>query len=110
MEALIGAIYLEHGYVISEQFIEENILTKLDEIIEKGLHIDAKSNFQEICQEKEEVTPHYEVISESGPDHDKKFTMGAYIGDELVAEGNGSSKQKAEDAAARNALIAKGWE
>ncbi len=110
LEALIGAIYLDQGYDAAEQFIEKFILTRLDEIISAGSHIDAKSQFQELCQEKEEITPHYEVISEDGPDHDKCFTMGAYIGDEKIAEGSGSSKQKAEQQAAVNALKSKGWE
>ncbi|MDA1060637.1 MAG: ribonuclease III [bacterium] len=109
-EAFIGAIYIEHGYEVCEKFIEKFIMAKLDEIIKKGLHIDAKSQFQEICQEKMEQTPHYDVIEEAGPDHDKKFTMGAYIGDELIAKGEDSSKQKAEEKAARGALKAKGWE
>lgn len=110
VEALIGAIYLDQGYDIAEKFIEKFILTRLDEIISAGLHIDAKSQFQEICQEKEEFTPYYEVISEAGPDHDKHFTMGAYINGVLIAEGTGTSKQKAEQQAAVNALKAKGWE
>lgn len=109
LEALIGAIYLEQGYDTAEKFIEKFILQKLDEIIKKGLHIDAKSQFQEICQEKEEFTPHYKVLDEKGPDHNKEFTMGAYINDKLIAEGKGSSKQKAENEAAKNALKAKGW-
>lgn len=109
VESLIGAIYLEKGYDIAEKFIKQFILTKLDEIIEKGLHIDAKSRFQEICQEKESITPHYEVIEATGPDHKKIFVMGAYIEDELIAKGSGSSKQKAEEKAAKNALKEKGW-
>ncbi len=109
-EAYIGAIYLEHGYEIAEDFIEQFILKRLDEIIDKGLHIDAKSQFQEICQEREDITPNYEVISEEGPDHNKNFTMGAYIDTQLIAEGKGTSKQKAEDDAAKNALKSKGWE
>lgn len=109
LEALIGAIYLGNGHEDAEKFIEKFILTKLDEIIQHELHIDSKSRFQEICQEKEDVTPHYEVISEEGPDHNKIFTMGAYISTELVAQGSGSSKQKAEDMAAQNALKTKGW-
>jgi len=109
-EAYIGAIYLEHGYDIAEEFIEKFILQRIDNIVEKGLHIDAKSQFQETCQDKEDFTPHYDVISEEGPDHNKNFTMGAYINEQLIAEGKGSSKQKAEDDAAKNALKAKGWE
>lgn len=109
LEALIGAIYLEHGYNAAEKFIEEFILTRLDEIISEGKHIDAKSQFQEICQEKEDFTPYYEVIEEYGPDHDKHFVMGAYINDKLIAKGTGSSKQKAEEDAAKNALKEKRW-
>lgn len=109
LEALIGAIYLEHGYNAAEKFIEEFILTRLDEIISEGKHIDAKSQFQEICQEKEDFTPYYEVIEEYGPDHDKHFVMGAYINDKMIAKGTGSSKQKAEEDAAKNALKEKRW-
>jgi len=109
LEALIGAIYLDQGYLKAENFIKKHILAKLDEIIEKGAHVDAKSRFQEICQERELQTPHYELVSEEGPDHNKNFTMGAYIGTELISEGNGKSKQKAEEDAAKNALKIKGW-
>ncbi len=110
LEAYIGAIYVEHGYDVAEKFINKFILKRLDQIIAKGLHIDAKSQFQEMCQEREELTPYYELISEEGPDHDKKFTMGAFINEVLIAKGVGSSKQKAEDDAAKSALKAKGWE
>ncbi|MBD3330227.1 ribonuclease III [Candidatus Peregrinibacteria bacterium] len=109
LEALIGAIYVDQGYKHAEGFIERFILTKLDKIIEKGLHIDSKSLFQELSQEKEDITPEYKIESESGPDHNKKFIMGAYIGSKLIAKGTGSSKQKAEDNAAKKALIKKGW-
>ena len=109
LEALIGAIYLGNGHEDAEKFISKFILAKLDQIIENELHIDAKSRFQELCQEKEEVTPHYEVLKDEGPDHNKTFTVGAYIGEEKIAEGSGSSKQKAENNAAENALKAKGW-
>jgi len=109
LEAVIGAIYLDHGYASADNFIKKHILTKLDEIIEKGLHVDAKSRFQEICQERELLTPHYELLQEEGPDHNKNFVMGAYINDQLIAEGKGKSKQRAEEDAAKNALKIKGW-
>lgn len=109
LEALIGAIYVEHGYDVAEKFIEKFILKRLDDIISAGKHIDAKSQFQEISQEREEFTPYYEVIEEHGPDHDKHFIMGAYIDNKLIAKGTGSSKQKAEEDAAKNALKAKKW-
>lgn len=109
VESLIGAIYLEHGYDGAEKFIKTFILQKLDDIIENDLHIDSKTRFQEIAQEKVGFTPHYELIKDEGPDHDKEFTMGAYIDDELIAEGKGSSKQKAEEDAAKHALKIKEW-
>ncbi|MFA5947762.1 MAG: ribonuclease III [Candidatus Gracilibacteria bacterium] len=109
LEALIGAIYISNGYIQAEKFIEKFILTALDEIVEKGLYIDSKSQFQEACQDKGGITPHYEVLEESGPDHEKNFVVGAYIDKLMIAKGEGKSKQKAEQSAAENALIAKGW-
>ncbi len=110
VEALIGAIYLDRGYKVAEKFINKFITTKLDEIIEKGLHVDAKSRFQEMCQEIEDKTPYYKVLKEEGPDHEKTFIMGAYIEEELIGKGKGTSKQNAEDQAAKSALKAKEWE
>lgn len=109
LESLIGIIYLMHGYDIAEKFIKKFVLTRLDKIIKGGFHIDSKSKFQEIAQEKESFTPNYELISEEGPDHNKKFTMGAYIKKVLVAKGTGKSKQLAEENAAYNALKKKRW-
>ncbi len=110
LEALIGAIYLDKGYIEAQGFIDAYILKKLGLILDQGLHIDAKSQFQEISQDELGITPEYKVLKEEGPDHDKKFTMGAYIGEDMIAEGTGSSKQNAEQEAALNALVAKGWE
>ena len=110
MEALIGAIYLDQGYQIVKEFIERHILAKLAYIIEHKLYLDSKTKFQEATQEKIGLTPTYRVIRERGPDHNKEFVVGVYIGDELVAEGLGTSKQEAETAAAEAGLKAKGWE
>ncbi len=109
LEALIGAIYLDQGYAGADKFARDFILGRLDKILEKGQHIDAKSRFQEIAQELLGVTPEYDFISETGPDHNKIFTMGLYLGKEKVSEGQGSSKQKAENEAAINGLAAKKW-
>ena len=109
-EAIIGAVYLERGYEETFGFLEKNLFGKIEEVIEKKLWIDAKSLFQEKAQEIESVTPSYKVLSESGPDHEKVFTMGVFLGDELVAEGKGASKQEAEQDAARNGLKAKNWQ
>jgi len=107
-EALIGAIYLDQGFEPASNFIYENIYYKLPNILEKGLFYDAKSKFQEMSQDKFGITPSYEVISESGPDHSKTFIMGAYLGKIRIAEGTGNSKQKSQIDAAANALTK--WE
>ena len=86
------------------------ILAQLSSILEQGLHIDAKSRFQEIAQEMLGVTPAYNLVEETGPDHDKAFVMGAFVHEELIGKGVGSSKQKAEQEAAKAALKAKKWE
>lgn len=108
-EAVIGAVYLDQGYDPTKKFIETNLFPFLDEVVEKRLWQDAKSNFQEQAQEKTNLTPNYETIREIGPDHDKKFVVGVYVGTELVAEGDGKSKQEAEQMAAEKGLKAKGW-
>jgi ribonuclease-3 len=108
-ESLIGAIYLDKGYNDSKKFIEKNLLPELAQIIETGLYKDAKSKFQEEAQSRAEITPVYKVLEESGPDHDKKFIIGVFLGEEQVSKGEGSSKQEAEIDAAKAALIAKGW-
>lgn len=109
LEALIGAIYLDRGFEIAHKFISKFILVNLGDILQKGLHVDSKSKFQELVQEKLGVTPNYQVLSESGPDHNKIFEVGAFIGENLIGKGTGSSKQKAEEKAAIAALREKGW-
>jgi ribonuclease III len=110
MEALIGAIYLDQGYEESKKFITANIITQLPEILEKRLYQDPKSRFQEIAQEKAGVTPTYKVLEESGPDHAKHFVVGIFLKKELVAKGEGTSKQEAQVKAAEEALKSKNWE
>jgi len=109
LEAFIGAIYLDKKYEVAKEFINQFIIKYLEEIIEQKKHIDAKSLFQEMAQEKLAITPEYRLESEEGPDHSKIFTMGAYLGDELISTGEGPSKQKAEVQAADRALEKKGW-
>jgi ribonuclease-3 len=108
-EAFIGAIYLDSGYEVSKKFIKEHLLKELPGIIEKGLFKDAKSYFQEEAQERVGVTPTYKVLEEWGPDHAKHFIVGVFLAQGLVAQGEGSSKQEAEEAAAKNALETKNW-
>ncbi|MCK4354815.1 ribonuclease III [Candidatus Parcubacteria bacterium] len=109
IEAFIGALYLDQGYNTCQKFIKEYIMKKLPHIIEAGLYKDAKSSFQEKAQEKASITPNYKVIKETGPDHQKHFSIGVFLDKELIAEGKGSSKQEAEEDAAKNALKTKGW-
>lgn len=108
-EALVGAIYLDQGYLAADMFLKVNLLGKTDEIVKKELWRDAKSFFQEEAQERAGITPSYRVISEEGPDHDKEFVIGVYLDKELVAEGRGKSKQEAEQSAAGEGLKKKGW-
>ncbi len=108
-EALVGAIYLDLGYGEAKDFIKSHLLKKLPEIIEKKLYNDPKSRFQEEAQEKVRITPIYKVLKEWGPDHARHFIIGVYLGQELVAEGEGSSKQLAEEDAAAKALEIRGW-
>ncbi|MBI2623322.1 MAG: ribonuclease III [Candidatus Liptonbacteria bacterium] len=104
IEALIGAIYLDRGFEASREFIARFVLVRLDEIMRSGSYKDAKSELQELIQERKKLTPSYRVLEESGPAHERKFRIGVYFGDELIAEGEGMSKQEGEIEAARRAL------
>lgn len=109
LEAIIGAVYLDQGYAVAEKFILDNIIIKIDEVIANKLYLDPKSYFQEKSQEHFKETPSYRVIKEDGPDHNKNFTVGIYVGGELIAQGSGPSKQDAQREAAQEGLKAKGW-
>lgn len=105
-EALIGAIYLERGYEDAEKFITKHITSKLDAILESGSWRDPKSHLQEVSQRIDGHTPVYKVLGEEGPDHDKVFSLGVFVGDKLMGKGTGSSKQNAQQEAAKAALEA----
>jgi ribonuclease-3 len=109
-EAFIGALYLDQGYAAAETFVHDNLLGKAEEIVKKKLWQDAKSKFQELAQEHVGVTPNYQMVGESGPDHDKRFIAGVYLRELEIARGEGKSKQEAEQDAAQAALKKKGWE
>jgi len=108
-EAIIGAVYLDQGYATTESFIAKNIFNKIDKVIADRSYQDAKSRFQELAQEKKGITPAYETLSEIGPDHDKRFTVGVFIGASEIARGVGQSKQEAEQSAAQAGLDKMGW-
>jgi ribonuclease-3 len=108
-ESVVGAIYLDQGYDEANNFIKAFLLPKIDEIVSKGLWVDAKSKLQEVVQEKFNITPVYETVSEHGPDHDKTFVVKVEYGKGSVIEGSGKSKQEAEQEAARNVLLEEKW-
>lgn len=105
-EAVIGAIYLERGYDDAAVFIKDHILSKLDTILSSGSWRDPKSHLQEVSQRRDNHTPVYRVLEEVGPDHDKIFTLGVFVGDRLMGKGSGPSKQVAQQQAAAAALEA----
>lgn len=109
LEAFIGALYLDQGMDAVRPFVHTFILTRLSSLLAKGKHKDEKSKFQEIAQEKTGITPTYKTVSEEGPDHAKLFACAVFIGDEEIAVGEGNTKQKAEQDAAKKGLAAKGW-
>ncbi|MFM2394711.1 MAG: hypothetical protein RLZZ546_2693 [Bacteroidota bacterium] len=108
-EAYVGAVYLDQGYEIAKVFIDHTLLIHTETIVKNKLWRDAKSLVQEKAQEHVGVTPSYKVLNESGPDHDKYFTVGIYFGSNLIGQGKGHSKQEAEQQAALNALKINNW-
>ncbi|MCK5320635.1 ribonuclease III [Candidatus Parcubacteria bacterium] len=109
VEAVIGAIYLDQGIRASTKFVKKYMLSKLENILSNQLFLDPKSKFQEKAQEIYKSTPHYKVLNESGPDHDKIFEVGLYLGDKIISKGKGSSKQEAQVDAAGKGIKKKGW-
>ncbi len=108
-EAFVGAVYMDSGYKTACDFILRELAPVLDTVIKNKLWVDDKSLFQEKSQEIVGVTPMYKTLKEVGPDHDKKFTVGVFLGEDKIAEGTGDSKQEAEQESACNALKIKNW-
>lgn len=108
-EAFVGALYLDSGYDRAQEFVEKYLAPFMDIVLEKALWRDAKSYVQEKAQELLSITPTYELVSHTGPDHDKIFIVSIKFGDDIIATGSGPSKQEAQQEAARSALEQKGW-
>lgn len=108
-ESFAGAIYLDQGYAAARDFIAAQLFELIDGIVQSKAFIDSKSHFQERSQEKVGITPSYKLVKETGPDHNKVFTVGLYLGDELIVTGDGKSKQEAEQKAAQAAIEMKRW-
>lgn len=103
-EAVIGAIYLDQGMEAVVEFVVPPLLALLDDIIDRGAHIDARSELQERIQARLNITPDYRVTSAEGPEHEKEFRVEVAIGDRLMGSGIGGSKRAAAQEAARAAL------
>ena len=103
-EAVLGALYLDQGYAVADEFVKKNLLVTFKDILASGSWMDPKSHLQEVAQARDGETPVYRVLEETGPDHDKIFTVGVFVGDKLKGTGQGSSKQAGQVAAASAAL------
>ena len=104
LEAVVGALYLDQGIEVCVTFLQEHLFVSLDTILEQRLYKDPKSELQERVQAQGLETPRYEVVSETGPDHSKEFTVAVYVGSEVAGQGLGKSKQQAQQGAAQEAL------
>jgi ribonuclease III len=109
-ESLVGAAYLDQGISVIKKFLEKIFDDKIPYIYENLLYVDPKSRFQELSQDVYSITPHYKVLKEEGPDHDKIFTVGIYVDKDLIAKGKGGSKQIAQVEAAKKGLKKKKWQ
>lgn len=109
LEALIGAIFLDKGYEIAKKFVTDNFSLYSNPSLIERLNNNSKGKFQEEAQKRGYRIPDYKELDEWGHDHEKHFRIGLYLGDEKVAEGEGTSKKEAEKKAAENGLKAKGW-
>jgi len=96
-ESILGSIYLDGGTTPAFNFLEKTLSSSISELSQKKVYKDPKSLFQEIAQSKKGITPKYQTIGESGPDHLKVFEVAVFLNDELIATGHGNSKQKAEE-------------
>lgn len=103
-EAVLGAIYVDQGYEKCKELVHRILIPKVKDIVENRLDIDGKTKIQEVAQARYQITPTYEIIKEEGPDHDKVFTVAVMLEDKVIGKGEGSSKQKAEEAAAQDGL------
>lgn len=103
-ESVLGAIYMDKGYEECKKFVFKTLVPKIADIVKNRSDIDSKTKIQELIQYQYKVTPTYDVLNENGPDHDKTFTVGVKIEDELIGKGQGTSKQKAEEEAATEGI------
>jgi ribonuclease III len=103
-EAFLGSVYLDLGLETASRIVHEVLIPIFEQEIEKGPPKDAKSALQEVVQESSKQSPHYKILRTSGPDHAKEFVVGVFVNGVNVGQGQGSSKQSAEEQAAAKAL------
>ena len=106
MEALLGAIYLDGGFANAKEFVQKFILNDIEH---KKLFFDSKTILQERIQSMTDEPLHYELVREEGPDHNKRFTVNACLGEQSIGTGSGRTKKAAEQEAAYDALVHPGW-
>ncbi|MBD3237292.1 MAG: ribonuclease III [Candidatus Eisenbacteria bacterium] len=103
-EAVLGAIYCDQGFEVARRFVERWLLQDADRVLEDTEKRNFKSLLQEQIQAEFRAHPRYRVVSERGPDHDKRFTVEVVVGGRMLGAGVGSNKKEAEQQAARAAL------
>ncbi len=104
LEAVIAAIYLDRGLVVTRELVVRWLAGELREVAGRGKGVDYKSQLQEMMQSEYRSSPSYRTVRSAGPDHDKLFTVEVMIGDKVLGRGAGKSKKLAETKAAREAL------
>ena len=108
-EAVLGAMYLDQGIEVVQQFLIPGLEPLAQTIVSKRLFKDQKSLFQEQAQAHVGITPSYRLVNQEGPSHNREFTVEVLLGDQVAGRGQGRNKQAAEQEAARAALLSRGW-
>lgn len=104
-EAVLGAIFLDLGIDGATKFVHSTLIPVFAGEIKKGPPRDPKSQLQEIIQSEHQTSPKYKILSTSGPDHAKQFSVGVFLNGKQIGEGKGASKQQAEEVSAKEALL-----
>lgn len=104
LEAVIAAVYLDRGTTATRDMVVRLLGEEWERMVSRGTSVDYKSKLQEVSQARFQLTPSYRLVGESGPDHDKRFTVEVKVGTEVAGRGSGKSKKLAETEAARAAL------
>lgn len=108
-EALLGAIFLDQGLTAVQNFLLPRLASLADTTVAHKLFKDNKSLFQELAQAQTGITPVYRLVSQEGPSHERQFTVEVVLDDAVAGTGNGRNKQAAEQEAAHEALVRRGW-